>query len=58
MPVVSGSLAIFSGSAPAMQAAVTWVRAEAQPAVMYPHSAPVSSANLTPTRSMSSSRCT
>ena len=38
-PVRLGSRCIFSGSAPAMQAAVACVSAAAQPAVTMPHSA-------------------
>ena len=34
MPVVSGNRAIFSGSVPATQAAVTWHNAAAQPLVI------------------------
>ena len=43
-PVRSGSRCMRSGFVPAIEAAVQWVKAAQQPAVIMPHSAPVSSA--------------
>ena len=58
MPVVSGNRAIFSGSVPATQAAVTWHSAAAQPLVTSPHSHCINSPMRVPTASISSSRWT
>ncbi|OCK60058.1 hypothetical protein LMTR3_20975 [Bradyrhizobium sp. LMTR 3] len=57
-PDVSGNRNISSGLFPAMHAAVANVSVDAVPAVMTPHSAPVSSASLLPAASASSSKST
>ena len=44
-----------SGLPPAMQAAVAWEMAAAQPALTMPHSAPVNSASRLPAAAISSS---
>jgi len=57
-PVMSGSCFIFSGSAPATQAAVAWLSAAAAPDVTIAHSTPSNWASRFPAASMSWSRLT